>query len=180
MKNLFKAHRKQRGVFAVEFAVLALGLAVLIVFCGDIVIRLSTHGKLDRVAYSSVSMIRERTALFGGVDMTASDTAQFNDLLNIARSSLQRVMPSSYEAESFGMVLEVLTFDNAGQVQPVVTFSDAVDSKCQLSSALAPIIPDSATTLYRVTLCYETDNWFGDLVGKDYGTVSSNAISVGR
>lgn len=179
MKCSFLVRRKQSGTFAVEFAVLAFGLAVLIAFCGDVVIRLSTHGKLDRIAYSTVSMIRERTALFSGVDMTASDSTQFNDLLSIAQGSLQRVM-GAYEGEKFGMVLEVLTFDDAGVVQSLVTFKDSDDSNCQVSTALAAIIADSATSLYRVTLCYETDNWFGGIVGKDYGLVSSNALSVGR
>lgn len=180
MKKSFLAHRKQSGTFAVEFAVLAFGLVFFIAFCGDVVMRLSTHGKLDRIAYSSVSVIRERTALFSGVDMTAADSAQFNDLWGIAQNSLQRVMGSGYDADKYGMVLEVLTFDNAGVAQPLVTFTDAVDSNCQVDSALGALIAGSATSLYRVTLCYETDNWFGSLVGKNYGLVRSNALSVGR
>lgn len=179
MKNSLFARRKQSGTFAVEFAVLAFGLVFVFAFCGDVVMRLSTHGKLDRIAYSSVSMIRERTALFSGVDMTASDSTQFNDLWSIAQNSLQRVM-GGYEAEKFGMVLEVLTFNDAGVAQPLITFTDSNDSNCQVSNALGAIIADSATSLYRVTLCYQTDNWFGSLIGKDYGLVRSNALSVGR
>lgn len=179
MKNSFIRGRKQSGTFAVEFAVLAFGLVFLIAFCGDVVMRLATHGKLDRIAYSSVSMIRERTALFSGVDMKASDSTQFNDLWSIAQSSLQRVM-GGYEVEKFGMVLEVLTFDDTGVAQPLIIFTDSDDSNCQVSSALGSIISGSATSLYRVTLCYQTDNWFGSLIGKDYGLVRSNALSVGR
>lgn len=180
MKNSFVTRRKQSGSFVVEFAVLAVvALAALIVFCGDVVMRLSIHGKLDRIAYSSVSMIRERSALFSGLDMTAADTTQFNDLVIIAQNSFQRVM-GSYDAEKFGMVLEVQTFDDEGVAQPLITFTDSDDSNCQVNSALGAIIADSATSLYRVTLCYETDNWFGGLMGKDYKLVSSNALSVGR
>lgn len=180
MKNQFVARSKQSGTFAVEFAVLAIVVLVaLIGFAGDAVMRLSIHGKLDRLAYSSVSVIRERTALFSGVDMTASDSAQFNDLLVITQNSFQRVM-GSYSADKFGMVLEVLTFDDEAVAQPLITFTDSVDSNCQVGSALSPVITDSATTLYRVTLCYEADNWFGGIMGKDYGLVSSNALSVGR
>jgi tight adherence protein F len=34
--------------------------------------------------------------------------------------------------------------------------------------------------LYRVTLCYETDNWAGELFETDFTTVQSSSVMMGR
>ncbi|WP_254795850.1 tight adherence pilus pseudopilin TadF [Moritella viscosa] len=35
-------------------------------------------------------------------------------------------------------------------------------------------------SIYRVTMVYRTENWFGALIGEEFNTVSSSAIMIGR
>jgi len=182
--------KSQSGTFVVEFAVISFILALLIAFCGDLVVRLSTKGKLDRAAYSAVTVIKERTALFDQVDLhlLASDeqSQQFSDLKDIVKGSLVRTLGTGFSAENFGMTLDVIGYSLDGQLMDAVSFTLNEDEgiSCEpavaMNTLLSSLQLDSTPSLYRVTLCYQTENWFGELLGKDYGIVSSNAMSVGR
>ncbi|MCO4784962.1 tight adherence pilus pseudopilin TadF [Marinomonas atlantica] len=182
----FIKRKKQIGTFVVEFAVMATALAMVLAFCGDTVIRLSTKGKLDRLAYSAVTIIKERGALFEGVDFQTTNTAQFESLTDIVQNSLDRTL-GSFSADRFGMALEVQTFNADGDPLTLITQQNSQDEgiECVPTTALDGSLSvvssqGQQVSLYRVTVCYQTVNWFGALVGRDYGIVSSNAVSVGR
>ena len=182
--------KSQSGTFVVEFAVISFILALLIAFCGDLVVRLSTKGKLDRAAYSAVTVIKERTALFDQVDLhlleSDDQSQQFSDLKDIVKGSLVRTLGTSFSAENFGMTLDVIGYSLDGQLMSAISFTLNEDEgiSCEpavaMNTLLSSLQLDSTPSLYRVTLCYQTENWFGELLGKDYGIVSSNAMSVGR
>ena len=182
--------KSQSGSFVVEFAVISFILALLIAFCGDLVVRLSTKGKLDRAAYSAVTVIKERTALFDQVDLhlleSDDQSQQFSDLKDIVKGSLVRTLGTGFSAENFGMTLDVIGYSLDGQLMSAISFTLNEDEgiSCEpavaMNTLLSSLQLDSTPSLYRVTLCYQTENWFGELLGKDYGIVSSNAMSVGR
>jgi tight adherence protein F len=189
--NCRNSQFKQRGVFSVEFALIAVFFSVLLVFSGDVIIKLSTKGKLDRLSYSLVSIIKERSKLYP-VDSTLTqaeieaeaDTntdAEVDDIYLIASRSLARTM-GSFEPASLGMRVEQITYNPDRQIE------DVRGTGCNVNQPLnALLTPLGVVTswgrnvgLYRVTLCYQTDNWFGNLVGQRYTTVSSSSVITGR
>ena len=188
-KRYRSSPHSQNGTFVVEFAVISFILALVMAFCGDLVVRLSTKGKLDRAAYSAVTVAKERTALFSGVEYHLLESnlrqSEFDDLAMIVKASLSRTM-GHFDEQMFGMTLDVVGYSTAGQLLASVSVAldgddgiacEPLDTMSQLATTLALT---STPSLYRVTLCYKTDNWFGGLMGVDYGVVSSSAVSVGR
>lgn len=184
-KSFLKA-KQQTGTFVVEFAAMAIALGMVLAFCGDTIVRISTKGKLDRMAYSAVSIIKERTNLFDGNDFQTTDQQQFDDLSNIVKGSLSRTL-FSFDPNMFGMALEVQKFDEEQNPLTLITQRNAEDEG--IACTPSPVLDDtlSVTTsqggkasIYRVTLCYQTINWFGAVTGREYGLVSSNAVAIGR
>lgn len=178
----------KRGTFVVEFAAISFVLVLLMAFCGDLVIRLATKGKLDRMAYSAVTIIKERSALFAAEDFQLLDNSarqtQFDELHTVVEASLMRTM-GSFSTQQFGMTLDVIGIGENGELVSVSnTLPDDQGILCQASLPMQTLATtlnlDTSPTLYRVTLCYETINWFGGLIDQDYGMVSSHAISIGR
>ncbi|WP_417551947.1 tight adherence pilus pseudopilin TadF [Marinomonas fungiae] len=167
----------------VEFSIVGLVFGLALAFCADVVIKLSVKGKLDRMSFSAVSVIKERTQLFDETVFTISQ-AEFNQVNTIVQSSLNRTI-SNFSAQKYGSVLEVQTFNASQSAQPLQTFRGG-GLNCELNNgALDPSLAvvtswGRRTTLYRVTLCYETENWFGDIIGEDYRIVSSSSVMVGR
>lgn len=188
MSRRLRTNNSQRGTFVVEFAAISFALVLLMAFCGDLVIRLATKGKLDRMAYSAVTIVKERSALFAAEDFQLLDGSvrqtQFDELHKIVEASLIRTM-GSFNAQQFGMTLDVIGIgENDELVGVSYTLPDDQGIQCESSQSMQTLATalklDTSPTLYRVTLCYETVNWFGGLLDEDYGMVSSHAISIGR
>ncbi|WP_390903526.1 tight adherence pilus pseudopilin TadF [Vibrio paucivorans] len=175
--------RTQRGNFTVEFAIVGVFFALLLAFSGDVIIKLSHNGKLDRLSFSLVNMLKERTQFFSeGQDIQLQDV---DDLYLIAENSLRRTL-GTYEAERFGVVIESLSFRGIGEANSPRSFQFGA-YQCQLSLNMTDLEELSVVTswgrqapLYRVTLCYQTDNWFGRLVDGDYTRVQSSSVIIGR
>lgn len=173
---------KQRGLFSIEFALLGVMFSTMLIFTADIVVKLSVQGKLDRLSYSLVNVIKERTQLYGK-DNYDIDSSMVADIYKIAEGSLSRTM-SSYDAKNVGGEFELLKFDLDGK-QLVTsisqgrgcTMSDTIAQKSDLSMVTSW---GRRATLYRVTLCYETENWAGPLFGENFTTIQSASIMMGR
>lgn len=175
-------YQKQRGNFTVEFAIVAVFFSLLIVFSGDIVIKMAVKGKLDRMSYSAATVIKERTELFDENSFLVTQ-AEFNEADTIIKASLKRTM-SGFEEARYGSVLEVQTFNSISTPAALATFRGG-SIRCAIGTPLDPALSVITTwnrmaTLYRVTLCYETDNWFGKLIGEDFKMVVSNSVTIGR
>lgn len=178
---------KQRGNFTVEFAIIGLVFSLLFVFSGDVVIKLSYKGKLDRLSYSMVDIIKERTQLYDeNYELTEHNV---NTVINIARSSLARTI-SQFDSKKFGYLVEAVTFDSR-QFPTYRVFPYAggtsIGLQCTAHQPLNEMTHLSKittwgrrSTLYRVTLCYDTDNWIGDLLGMEFSRVQSHAVIIGR
>jgi tight adherence protein F len=189
--NCKNSQFKQLGVFSVEFALIAVFFSMLLVFSGDVIIKLSTKGKLDRLSYSLVNIIKERTALYNK-NFTITQ-GEMNDIYTIATNSLTRSM-GNFKSTNFGIRVEQQTFTAQKNDAQSVTYTDdspitinTGSQTCSVAKSLDELTSLSVVSsrenkiaLYRVTLCYETNNWFGKLVGGSYTTVSSSSVIIGR
>ncbi len=171
-------------MFAIEFSVIGLLFGVLIVFAQDMTIKLSMKGKLDRLSYSAVSLIRERTQLYDeNMYMTATDA---NLIDRVVRASLSRTT-GSFESGKYGMRIEELTYNSSNNPNVLVVFNRGAQI-CNVTQTLSQREGDLSVTttwgrkspLYRVTLCYETDNLLAGKLDSGFTTVSSTSVSLGR
>ncbi|WP_159738833.1 tight adherence pilus pseudopilin TadF [Vibrio atypicus] len=183
MLSRFLRH-KQRGSFSVEFAIVGLVFSTLLVFSGDVIIKLSMKGKLDRLSYSMVNILKERTQLYEE-DYTIKQS-EARELYVISQGSLSRMGGTSFDSNRYRLIVEEQTFRSNGSPNPVRTFNFGPEV-CTLRTTLSDLRHlsvvtswDRQATLYRVSLCYETDNWVGDILGGDFRIVSSDAVIIGR
>ncbi|MEL0636576.1 tight adherence pilus pseudopilin TadF [Marinomonas sp. TI.3.20] len=168
---------KEQGNFTVEFAIIAVFFSIILVFCANTVNQLAIRGKLDRMSYSAVSIIKERTQLFTA-DSFSVPKAEFDKMNLIVENSLARTM-SHFDINDFGSVLEVQTFDSS--LKANILDIHKIGIACNIGSALNPDLSvvtswGRKATLYRVTLCYKTTNLFGT----GSSTINSSSISIGR
>ena len=168
---------KVNGSYAVEFAIVGVIFSVLLVFSADVIIKLSYKGKLDRLSYSLVSIIKERKQLYA--DNYTLSQNDIDSLTSIAVSSLQR-SSAAFDEKAFGYVIESAGFGE----NPTYNINKnqcTVKNKLNDMSAISTVTNRSRyTTLYRVTLCYQTNNLVGNLIGNGFQLVSSNATIMGR
>lgn len=181
---MLKLHKDRSGTFMVEFAIVGVAFALALAFCADTVIKMSVKGKLDRMSYSGVTIIKERTQLFNDSNFTITQ-GQFTQADKIIQNSLKRTM-TNFDSNKFGSLLEVQTYQTNSAMTPntLIKFKGA-GLTCTPPNTLDPNLAvvtswGRKTTLYRLTLCYETENWYGELVGEDYKMVSSSSLMVGR
>lgn len=174
---------KNKGNFTVEFAIVAIFFALLIAFSGDVIVKLSIKGKLDRMAYSSASIIKERKQLFG--DEFSAVEQEGIDAYTIVNASLGRTI-SNFDTEKFGFSLDMYELIS-GTVSKTTIYnsnSSGVGIACTVPTPKQALFITTtygrSLTLYQATLCYQTNNWFGSLVGETYDRVQSYAAVMGR
>ncbi|WPC76447.1 tight adherence pilus pseudopilin TadF [Vibrio porteresiae] len=188
MKNSHCSRRK--GNFTVEFAIVGVFFSLLLVFSGDIIIKLSIKGKLERLSYSIVNIVKERTQLFGEDEYSVDDTEAEN-AYTITVASLKRTM-SSFDESKFGFVLDAYTRSDYGtgdKIDSIVSGSgswvhEGSNISCQSTKPDKDLIFQTSwgrsATFYQVTLCYASPNWFGSIIGGDYSKISVRSAAVGR
>ncbi|MDD1781723.1 pilus assembly protein TadF [Enterovibrio sp. ZSDZ35] len=178
---------KQRGVFSIELAMILVGFSLIIVFTMDVVTKQSVKGKLDRLSYSVVSLLKERTQLFDGEErMTNGEAAA---ALALVSNSLTATM-NSFEASRVGILIEQQRFNSEQQAIPSVNgvniykvgeYDCEPVARLSTKAELSPVTNfGNRLSLYQVTLCYQTDNLFGSLIGKSWELARSTSISIGR
>ena len=183
-----KQLNKQQGVFIIEFAIVASAIALFLVFISDVVIKQNTHGHLQRLSYSGVSIIKERTRLYRDSDtdevIDEINREQGQELFDLMKGSIERT--SGLDPDFLAMHLEQVVFSDDGiDQQPTFNYSNTVacipdDSLASMDELFFTSSRGNAISLYRVTLCYEGDNWFGNLVDTHFTTVSASSIMIGR
>ncbi len=190
MKNITRKFRRtpnQTGVFIIEFAFVLLAFSFVIVFTMDLVAKQSVKGKLDRLSYSLVSVLRERTQLFDGDETMSYQEA--TKAYNLIRKSLRSTL-APFEESRLSVLIEQQRFDedknpisqNTNEhIFRMGSYACPAVTPLTNMQDLTPITQfDNRLTLYQVTLCYRTDNWFGSLVDEEYERVRSASISFGR
>ena len=174
---------KQQGVFSIEFAMVAVFFSLLIAFSGDVIIKLSLKGKLDRLSYSLVNVLKERTQLYD-TDYQLT-TKEVDDIDIIAQHSLLRTF-GHFEREHYGLLVEELSFKQVGTPNPAISEKRGVVA-CRIKQTIDSLESMTVVTnrgrempLYRVTVCYESDNWIGGILGREFTHVMSDSVVIGR
>lgn len=174
---------KQAGVFSIEFAIVGIFFGLLLSFSGDVIMKLSIKGKLDRLSYSLVNVLKERTQLYGMDYRLTSE--EVDSLNNIAIHSLSRTF-GAFDAHKYGVLVEELSFSSVDVPNPIISERRGAQT-CRVNQSIRDLkaltvlsVRGRIMPLYRVVLCYESDNWFGSIVGKHYTTVMSDSIVIGR
>ena len=185
---------KQRGNFTIEFAIVGIFFGLLLVFSADLVLKLNVKGTLERLSYSMANVVKERTQLFNRDNNDDANNYQLtkeqaNEAYIITINSLNRTL-GSFDKEKFGFDIQVFQRDNygLGNIKPLDRWNSFDEKKigitCEGGEPKKELIFQTSwgrsATLYQVTLCYDTINWFGGLVGKNFSRVSVRSISVGR
>lgn len=174
---------KQGGTFSIELAMVGVFFSLLIAFSGDVIIKLSLKGKLDRLSYSLVNVIKERTQLYDSNFLLTSD--EVNEVDTIAQHSLRRTF-LPFDAKKYGLLVEELSFQQSGSSGAVFSErrGDINCHQAQIIDELQPLTVISnrgrQMPLYRVTVCYATDNWIGNIVGEVFTHVMSDSVVIGR
>lgn len=179
---------KQHGNFMVEFAIVGVFFSLLLIFSADLVVRLAYQGKLDRMSYSAANIIKERTELAGADQFDLrpdkegnneqEGLGEFSLLYQMVTSSLARTT-TNFDESKFGFHLHIVNNNNniSGPYR-----RGGID--CNPSMPAQDLTFTTTfgrpATLYQVTLCYDTPNWYGNLIGEDFKRVSSRAVVMGR
>ncbi|NLS13073.1 ATP-binding protein [Vibrio sp. SM6] len=182
--NVINSTIKQAGTFTIEFSLVGIFLGVLFLFSADIIEKLSMKGKLDRLSYSATSLVKERTQLYGENYLTSSQDADL--VFRVVRDSLTRTT-GSFDVARFGMVLEEQTYASDHSANSLKTLRRGTLA-CTITAPLSQVENDLTVvtswgrkaTLYRVTLCYSTENMVEKVLDNGFAMVSSSAVVVGR
>jgi tight adherence protein F len=180
--SMFKYKRvNQKGNFTVEFAIVGVFFSLLIVFSGDLVIKLAMKGKLDRMSYSAASILKERKQLFSN-DFSVKNK-EANAIYSVVEKSLIRTV-SNFDVKKFSFDISTYELDGSNTVSESFSYTSNHKLKC------TKVTPDKNLFLttswgnnmkfYQTTLCYETSNWFGSLIGETFNRVQSYSIVMGR
>lgn len=181
MKHRY-SFRQIAGNFAVEFAIVGIFFSLLLVFSGDIIIKLSLKGKLERLSFSMASVVKERKELFGD-DYTVTQ-ADINNIYNISVASMERTY-GAFDQNKYGFNLTVYTLDNGGNLDIKISRDVAHGSvRCAVPTPDTSLFVTTSwgrsLTLYQVSMCYASPNWFGSLVGRNFSRVGVYSAVMGR
>lgn len=164
-KNL----NKQKGSFVIELAFVLMFLCLLTLFTADIAMQLFTRAKLDRVSYSLVNILKERTRFYNGNNILTQDDYDQLDII------AKKLLPDT----NYNVLINstVPTEAITPTVKPV---------KCSpiiINPALIPIssLTDVKFPVYQVTVCSAFNSWFGKFThGKNTFVIQSTSVMPGR
>lgn len=164
-KNL----NKQKGSFVIELAFVLMFLCLLTLFTADIAMQLFTRAKLDRVSYSLVNVLKERTRFYEGNNTLTQ--SNYNHIYSIAG----KLLPDT----NYNVLIN--------STAPIMTITPNVKSVACSPVAIDPaLIPISSLTgvkfpVYQVTVCASFNSWFGKFThGKNTFVIQSTSVMPGR
>lgn len=173
---------RQQGVFSIEMAFVLLGMGACLYFCFDLGYQQIRKSQLERVSYSLVSLLKERS-LFYSDDQTqpnyrpnSQETEQLQRLaarfLNVKTDDVSVIVESRVSGRR--VVFKKLASNVPCELNYPLNQSLAVSSGGK--KAEAPI--------YQVTVCQIVPAWFERIVGnqadKNDRVLSAHSTFVGR
>lgn len=158
----------ERGVFAIEMSFVLFFIAALLMFTADIAFKLFSRVALDRVSYSLVNIVKERSRFYD--KRIILNQQDIDDVANLASRILTEKHPFGLSVQSLYQGVHQ-TFDT--------------DTGCNVPALSAELVPENIAgtgfPLYQVTLCYEIDNWFDRFSGRTTKSrLQSTSVIVGR
>jgi len=178
-----KNRTQQQGVFSIEMAFVLLGMSACLYFCFDLGFQQIRKSQLERVSYSLVSALKERSLFHPTINNKPSykvEPQEVKQLHNIAAA-----------------MLNVKKKDVS-----VIVSSRLPKGKTQSLSALSPNVPcrtyspistklvvttesiNQEVAIYQVTLCQIVPAWFERVIGgeaqKNDRVLSAHATFIGR
>lgn len=170
----------QDGVFTIELAFVLLFLSVLLVFTGDIAFQLFNRVNLDRVSYSLVNVLKERTRFYD--DNLVVTQAEVDDLDTLAARLLGYSQKPN--TASYGMRVESIvngafsTIDIQSKGGVPCKSNDSLINRKHLAPQTSA---DKQFPLYQVTLCLNVDSWFNQFWADSTDHyVHSSSVMPGR
>ncbi len=161
--------KKQKGSFVIELAFVLMFLCLLTLFTADIAMQLFTRAKLDRVSYSLVNVLKERTRFYKGNNiLTQDDYDQINSIAG-------KLLPGT----NYSILINSTVTAN-----PITPNVKSV--KCSPVAINPDLIPISSLTgvkfpVYQVTVCTSFHSWFGKFThGKTDFVIQSTSVIPGR
>lgn len=160
-------NKKQRGVFSIEMAFVLIGMCACLYFCFDLGYQQIRKSQLERVSYSLVSVLKERSLLYRKNKndtqyeiVNASQVEQLKSigakLLGVDKNKISVVVDYRIEAINKPRVSAL----SAGiECTPLQTLSNKLDVTLEKGGRPAPI--------YQVTICQQVPAWFESIVGGD-------------
>lgn len=197
MKNYFlddvnRFIHNKKGAVTIEFIFMMILLTFVFAFLTDLVILRTTQGKLDNASYSLVSILRERTELYGDNGGELSDGTENSDVvltnsgdLNQFQQLANLLLAGDRNAKKIEVVLERWSSDNY-QILTNSTRCKPYQSLDKLKdlSPRSEVNNERKIPLYQVTLCTEVGSLFQSLIvnkeSQSLGLLSSSSFSVAR
>ncbi|CAM3513899.1 tight adherence pilus pseudopilin TadF [Parendozoicomonas haliclonae] len=176
--NKLTGRQRQRGTFVIECA-LVLGVLVLLIgFTSDIISWQAVYARLQRMAHSGATLIRERELLFADREVLTNDDVQ--KLYQITRQSLTRTY-GDFAPGQLGLYVEQVERQYPSGQWSSVAFHQG--SPCRPARTLkgnSRLFPaDQSLIIYQVTVCYPADSYYQALLGNG-GVLIASTLMPGR
>lgn len=165
--------KKQKGAFSVEAAFSFLVLAGLTLFLLDLSAQTIMKSQAERVSYSLVNIIKERSRFFEG--RANLHSVDVDTLHNILDDLLY--LPIESKQKGVGLVVESLV-EGGTQVYKRGYKCQAQRSIGTLTSLVPVDKEGDSFPIYQVTVCIEMDGVFGLMQG--LRIISSSSVMPGR
>lgn len=171
---------KQQGAFTVELAFVLFFTSALLIFTGDIALQLLNRMNLDRVSYSLVNILKERTRFYEENPIVTVREVEDMDIL----AARLLGYPKTSEAAPYGIRVEWLVDDSYAAIDKGIeggTPCRPDDSLKDKASLVPTSSADKTFPLYQVTLCLKTDSWFNQFWGdSERHYIHSSSVMPGR
>ena len=151
---------KQAGVFSIEMAFVLIGMCAALYFCFDLGYQQIRKSQLERVSYSLVSVLKERTLFYQKKEQVS--TEEVNDLhllavrlLNIKNNSqVSVVVDQRIQGQPSTQIRS--TISQVISCKPHQMLSDKFDITLEKTGKKAPV--------YQVTVCQQIPAWFESVI----------------
>ncbi|WP_318443350.1 tight adherence pilus pseudopilin TadF [Photobacterium leiognathi] len=170
-----KSLNKQQGSFIIELAFVLMFLCLLTLFTADIAMQLFARTKLDRVSYSLVNVLKERTRFYNG-----------NRSINSDSQSLNAVAAKLLGNNEFGLVIDAFDGNEKLNINTIALPNNVTCKHSTFNKALIPVNSNDPndtvrTPVYQVTLCEKYHSWFGKFThGSTEFMIQSTSAMPGR
>ncbi|USD67751.1 tight adherence pilus pseudopilin TadF [Vibrio sp. SCSIO 43136] len=151
---------KNRGVFSIEMAFVLIGMSACLYFCFDLGYQQIRKSQLERVSYSLVSVLKERTLFYQ--QKQPVDGKQVAQLHKIAA----RLLNTSPERVAINVDYRIGKTQRINQSQ---RHGFTCESQGKLNQKFDVALEKTGefAPVYQVTVCQKIPAWFERVIGKD-------------